>query len=47
MLLEAGAEMPERTILLHDLTADEMDAYSVTVQTIGQPEVVDVVCSYG
>lgn len=31
-MLEAGALILERTILVHEATADEMPAYSVTVQ---------------
>jgi hypothetical protein len=32
MVLEAGAAILDRIILVHDLTADEMAAYAVTVQ---------------
>lgn len=32
MVLEGGAEMLERTMLVQDLTAEETDAYSVTTQ---------------
>lgn len=32
MVLEGGAEMLESTIFVHDSTAEEMDAYSVTTQ---------------
>lgn len=32
IVLEGGAEMLERTMLVQDLTAEEIDAYSVTTQ---------------
>jgi hypothetical protein len=31
-VLEGGADMLDKTILVQDLTADEIDAYSVTTQ---------------
>lgn len=31
MVLEAGAETPDNRMLVHDLTAEEMLAYAVTV----------------
>lgn len=52
IVLEAGAETPDNRMLVHDLTADEMLAYAVTVQsyfpvTVGvvvvPAEVLDVV----
>lgn len=38
MVLEGGAEMLERTILVQDSTAEEMDAYSVTTQASAATE---------
>lgn len=32
MVLEGGAEMLDKTMLVQDFTADEMEAYSVTTQ---------------
>jgi len=37
MVLEAGAEMLDSTMLVHDLTADEMEAYAVTVHVVPLP----------
>lgn len=34
MALDSGATMPDKTISVHDATADEIDAYSVTVQGV-------------
>jgi hypothetical protein len=34
IVLDGGAEMLESTMFVHDLTADEMEAYSVTVHVV-------------
>jgi hypothetical protein len=35
--LEAGAEIPDRIILEHDATAEDIDTYAVTVQGAAVP----------
>lgn len=35
--LEAGAEIPERTMFEHDAIAEEIEAYAVTVQAAPVP----------
>lgn len=41
----AGAEIPDNKMLVHDFTADEIEAYAVTVQVVPPlpPTVVVVV----
>jgi hypothetical protein len=34
MELEAGAEIPDKTMFVHDATAEEIEAYAVTVQAV-------------
>jgi hypothetical protein len=34
MVLDGGAEILDSTMLEHDLTAEEMEAYAVTVQVV-------------
>jgi hypothetical protein len=43
IVLLGGAEIFERTILLQDLTADEIEAYAVTMQVVLPPPPAAVV----